>query len=66
MWRSNEPAEEDVSDLAGIDPQSNRRRSRRRAWRDGLAGPSRRSESRRFRSYRAFELPSSPVLILDP
>jgi hypothetical protein len=36
MWRPNEPVEEDVSDLPGIDPQK-RRRSRRRTWRDGLA-----------------------------
>jgi hypothetical protein len=37
MWRPSEPAEDDVSDLPGIDPQSKRRHSRRRAWRDGLA-----------------------------
>ena len=36
MWRPNEPVEEDVSDLPGIDPQS----KRRRAWRDGLARPN--------------------------
>jgi hypothetical protein len=27
MWRPNEPVEEDVSDLAGIDLQNKRRRS---------------------------------------
>jgi len=37
MWRPTEPVEEDVSDLPGIDPHGKRRRSRRRAWRDGLA-----------------------------
>src|SRR5215510_14110168 len=37
MWRPNEAVEEDVSDLPGIDPHGKRRRSRRRAWRDGLA-----------------------------
>src|SRR5262249_24507442 len=36
MWRPNEPVDEDVSDLPSIDPHSKRRRSRRRAWRDGL------------------------------
>jgi hypothetical protein len=29
MWRPSEPAEDDDSDLPGIDPQSKRRRSRR-------------------------------------
>jgi hypothetical protein len=33
MWRPNEPVEEDLSDLLGIDPHSKRRRSRRGAWR---------------------------------
>ena len=37
MWRPNEPVEENVLDLPGIDSQSDRRRSRCRAWRDGLA-----------------------------
>jgi hypothetical protein len=37
MWRPNEPVGENVSNLPGIDPHSKRRRSRRRAWRDGLA-----------------------------
>ena len=35
-WRPNEPVEENMLNLAGIDPQNNRR-SRRRAWRVGLA-----------------------------
>jgi hypothetical protein len=37
MWRPNEAVEEDGSNLLGIDPQSKGRRSRRRAWRDGLS-----------------------------
>jgi len=36
MWRPNEPVVEDISDLPGNDLQ-NKRRRRRRAWRDGLA-----------------------------
>jgi hypothetical protein len=45
--RPNEPAEEDVSNLPGVDLKDRRRRSRRRAWRHGLALPNRRSGSRR-------------------
>jgi hypothetical protein len=65
MWRPNEPVGENVSNLPGIDPHSKRGRSRRRAWRDGLAdqtvvqnlefGPTERSS-----------VPSSAVLILGP
>ena len=55
MWRPNEPAEEDVSDLPGIDPRSKRRRSRRRAWRDGLADQTVVQDLEDVRSYRAFE-----------
>src|SRR5258708_4036265 len=55
MWRPNEPVEEDVSNLAGIDPQSKRRRSRRRAWRDGLADQTVVQTLEDVRSYRAFE-----------
>jgi hypothetical protein len=40
MWSPNEAVEDDVSDLPGIDPQSERRRSHRRSWRDGLADQS--------------------------
>jgi hypothetical protein len=36
MWRPNKQVGEDVLNFAGI-PHSERRRSRRRAWRDGLA-----------------------------
>jgi hypothetical protein len=55
MWRPNEPLEEDVSDLPGIDPHSKRRRSRRRAWRDGLADQTVVKTLEDARSYRAFE-----------
>jgi hypothetical protein len=55
MWRSTEPAGDDVSDLPGIDPQSKRRRSRRRAWRDGLADQTVVQNLEHVRSYRAFE-----------
>ena len=56
MWRRpNELVEEDVSDLPGINPQSKRRRSRRRAWRDGLADQTVVKNFEDVRSYRAFE-----------
>ena len=55
MWRPNEPVEEDVSDLPGIDPHSKRRRSRCRAWRDGLADQTVVKTLEDVRSYRAFE-----------
>jgi hypothetical protein len=55
MRRPNEPVEEDVSDLPGIDPHSKRRRSRCRAWRDGLADQTVVKTLEDVRSYRAFE-----------
>ena len=55
MWRPTKPAEEDVSDHPGIDPQSKRRRSRRRAWRDGLADQTVVQALDDVRSYRAVE-----------
>jgi hypothetical protein len=55
MWRPNEPVEEDVSAPLGIDPQGKRRRSRRRAWRDGLADQTVVQTLEDVRSYRAFE-----------
>src|SRR5262245_39928144 len=55
MWRPTEPAEDDVSDLPGIDPHSKRRRSRRRAWRVGLANQTVVQNLQHVRSYRAFE-----------
>jgi hypothetical protein len=55
MWGPNEPAEEDLSDLPGVDPPSQHRRSSRRAWRDGLADQTVVTTLERIRSYRAFE-----------
>jgi len=55
MWRPNEPLEEDVSDLPGIDPHSKRCRSRRRPWRDGLADQTVVKTLEDARAYRAFE-----------
>src|SRR5262249_49735678 len=55
MWRPNEPVEEDVSAPLGIDPQGKRRRSRRRAWRDGLADQTVVKNFEDVRAYRAFE-----------
>ena len=55
MWRPTEPADEDVGDLAGIDPLSKPRRSRRRAWRDGFADQTVVTTLEDVRSYRAFE-----------
>ena len=55
MWRPNEAVEEDVSNLPGIDPQSKRRRSRRRAWRDGLADQTVVQTFEDVRAYRASE-----------
>jgi len=55
IWRPTEAAEEDVPDLPGIDPQSKRRRPRRRAWRDGLADQTVVTTLEHARSYRAFE-----------
>jgi hypothetical protein len=64
MWRPSEPAEDDVSDLAGIDPQSKRRRSRRCAWRDGLADQTVVQTLEHVRSYRAFE--RTLIASIDP
>jgi hypothetical protein len=64
MWRPNEPAEEDVSDPPGIDPQSKRRRSRRKASRDGLADQTVIKVLENVRSYRAFE--RSLIGSIDP
>jgi hypothetical protein len=54
MWRPNEPVVEDISDLPGNDLQ-NKRRRRRRAWRDGLADQTVVQGLEDIRSYRAFE-----------
>ena len=55
MWTPTGEVEEDVSDLPGIDSASKRRRSRRRAWRDGLADQTVVNNLEHVRSYRAFE-----------
>src|SRR5262249_22887234 len=55
MWRPSEAVEEDVSNLPGIDPQGKRRRSRSRAWRDGLADQTVVKTLEDVRCYRAFE-----------
>jgi hypothetical protein len=54
-WRPNEHIEEDVSNLPGINSQSKRRRSRRRAWRDGLGDQTVVRNLEDARAYRAFE-----------
>jgi hypothetical protein len=64
MWSPTEPAKEDVSDVLGFDPQSKRRRSRRRGWRDGLADQTIVNNLEDVRSYRAFE--RTLIGILDP
>src|SRR5215813_13895127 len=50
MWRFNEPVEEEVSSF-----RIKRRRSRRHAWRDGLADQTVVRDIEDIRSYRAFE-----------
>jgi len=55
IWRSNDPVEDDVSDLPGIDFQNTRRPSRRRGWRDGIADQTVVRTLEDARSYRAFE-----------
>jgi hypothetical protein len=55
MWKPDQLVEEDVLKLPGIDLQSKRRRSRRRAWRDGLAEQTVVKTLEDVRSYRAFQ-----------
>src|SRR5262249_38979038 len=55
MGSPSKPAEEEISDLSGFDPQSKRRRSRCRAWRDGLADQTVITTLEHVRSCRAFE-----------
>jgi hypothetical protein len=64
IWRSNDPAEDDVSDLPDIDFQNTRRRSRRRGWRDGIADQTVIRTLEDARSYRAFE--RALVASVDP
>src|SRR5258707_7200307 len=55
MWRPNAPTRKEISNVPGMDPQSKCRRSRRRAWRDGLADQTVVTTLEHVRSYRAFE-----------
>src|SRR5215470_15567564 len=55
IWTSNGDVAEDAASFAGVDSQSKRRRSRRRAWRDGLADQTVVQGLEDVRSYRAFE-----------
>jgi hypothetical protein len=55
MWRPIESGEDDVSDVHSVDPQKRRRRSRRRAWRDGLASQTIIEPVEDVRCYRSFE-----------
>src|SRR6516164_5987940 len=64
MWRPNEPVVEDASAPLGIDPQCKRRRSRRRAWRYGLADQTVVQNHEDVRSYRAFE--RAVIASVDP
>ena len=64
MWRPNEPAGESVSNLPGVDLKDRRRRSRRRAWRHGLADQTVVQVLEDVRSYRAFERPA--IASVDP
>src|SRR5215831_16664993 len=64
MWRPHETSEEDVSNLAGNDPERKRRRSRGRAWRDGLSDQTVVKTLEDVRSYRAFE--RALIASIDP
>jgi len=55
MWGTNGGVGEDVSTLIAGDPQGKRRRSRRRAWRDGLSDQTVVKDFEDVRAYRAFE-----------
>src|SRR5262249_15814205 len=55
MWRPHETSEQDVSNRGGNDPEGKRRRSRGRAWRDGLSDQTVVKTLEDVRSYRAFE-----------
>jgi hypothetical protein len=55
MWRPSEPTEEAVSDAPSSNLRSKRQRSRRRAWRAGLADQTVVKDLEHIRSYRAFE-----------
>ena len=55
MWGPNAGFGEDISKPVAVDPPSKRRRSRRRAWRDGLSDQTVVTNFEDVRAYRAFE-----------
>ena len=55
MWGPNGGFGEDISKPVAVDPPSKRRRSRRRAWRDGLSDQTVVKNFEDVRAYRAFE-----------
>jgi hypothetical protein len=55
MWGPHAGFGEDIPKLVANDPQSKRRRSRRRAWRDGLSDQTVVKNFEDVRAYRAFE-----------
>jgi hypothetical protein len=55
MWGPHAGFGEDISKPVAVDPQSKRRRSRRRAWRDGLSDQTVVKNFEDVRAYRAFE-----------
>src|SRR5262245_65537222 len=55
MWKPNESIGDDASGTRGVDPRSKRRRSRRRAWHEGVANETVVNNLEDVRSYRAFE-----------
>jgi hypothetical protein len=64
MWTPNGGVEEEASNFAGVDPRSKRRRSRRRAWRDGLADQTVVRSFEDIGAYRAFE--RALICSIDP
>jgi len=54
-WGPIEPVPEDVSSFAELDAPRRRHRSRRRPWREGLAGQTVVKNLEDVRSYRSFE-----------
>ena len=55
MWGPHAGFGEDISKPVAVDPPSKRRRSRRRAWRDGLSDQTVVTNFEDVRAYRAFE-----------
>src|SRR5262245_17700890 len=55
MWKPYESIGDEDSGPRGVDPQIKRRRSRRRAWHEGVANQTVVNNLEDVRSYRAFE-----------